>query len=59
LTPEAYEELLETLENYRLFVEAEKRMEKAKPENFIPAEKAMQELGIKESDLEGADVELE
>jgi antitoxin StbD len=59
LTPEAYEELLETLENYRLFIEAEKRMVKTKIEDFIPAGKAMQELGIKESDLEGTDVELE
>ncbi len=59
LTPEAYVELLETLENYRLFIEAEKRMEKVKTEDFIPADKVMQELGIKESDLEGTDVELE
>ena len=59
LTPEAYAELLETLENYRLFIEAEKRMEKAKAEDFIPAGKAMQELGIKELDLEGTDVEFE
>lgn len=58
LTPEAYEELLETLENYRLFIEAEKRMEKAKPEDYIPADEAMQQLGIKEADLESADVEL-
>ncbi|MEW6622130.1 MAG: type II toxin-antitoxin system Phd/YefM family antitoxin [Bacillota bacterium] len=59
LTPEAYEELLETLENYRLFIEAEKRMEKAKPEDFIPADEAMQELGIKEADLEGTNAEIE
>lgn len=59
LTPEAYEELLETLENYRLFFEAEKHMKKAKTEDFIPADKAMQELGIKEPDLEGTDMALE
>ncbi len=59
LTPEAYEELLETLENYRLFIEAEKRLEKAETEDFIPADKAMQELGIKESALEGTDVEID
>lgn len=59
LTPEAYEELLDTLENYRLFIEAEMRMEKAKPEEFIPADEAMRQLGIKEEDLEGADAELE
>jgi len=34
-----------------LLVEAEKRMENAKAEDFIPAEKAMQELGISEADL--------
>ena len=59
LTPEAYEELLETLENYRLFIEAEKRTKKAKPEDFIPANEAMQELGIKKADIEGAESELE
>ena len=59
LTPEVYEELLETLENYRLFIEAEKRMGKAQPEDFIPAGDAMLELRINEADLEGIDVELE
>ncbi|MHB8075564.1 type II toxin-antitoxin system Phd/YefM family antitoxin [Desulfosporosinus fructosivorans] len=48
LTPEAYEQMLETLENYRLLVEAETRLENAKGEDFIPAEQAMQELGISE-----------
>jgi len=59
LTPETYEQMLETIENYRLFVEAEKRMENAKAEDFIPAEKAMQKLGISETDLDGTEVELE
>ncbi|MGD0154409.1 MAG: hypothetical protein ABSC17_11750 [Thermacetogeniaceae bacterium] len=47
------------MENYRLFIEAAKRMEKAKTEDFIPAGKARQELGIQESDLDSTDVELE
>lgn len=59
LTPEVYEQMLETIENYRLLVEAEKRMENANAEDFIPAEKAMQELGISEADLKDIDVELE
>jgi len=59
LTPEIYEQMIETIENYRLLVEAEKRMKNAKAEDFIPAEKAMQELGISKADLEGTDVELE
>ena len=59
LTPETYEQMLETIENYRLFIEAEKRMENAKAEDFIPSEKAMKELGINGADLDGTDVELE
>ena len=59
LTPEAYEQMLETIENYRLLVEAEQRMENAKAEDFISAEKAMQELGISEVDLKDIEVELE
>jgi len=59
LTPETYAQMLETIENYRLLVEAEKRMENAKAEDFIPAEKAMQELGISDADLNDTDVELE
>ncbi|BCV22177.1 type II toxin-antitoxin system Phd/YefM family antitoxin [Moorella sp. Hama-1] len=58
LTPETYERMLETIENYRLLLEAEKRMENAKVEDFIPAAKAMQELGISEADLNATDVEL-
>jgi antitoxin StbD len=59
LTPEKYEQMLETIENYRLFVEAEKRMANAKSEDFIPSDKAMQELGISETDLETIDVDIE
>jgi antitoxin StbD len=59
LTPENYEQMLETIENYRLFIEAEKRTANVKPEDFIPSEKAMRELGISETDLETIDVEIE
>lgn len=59
ITPEAYEQMLETLENYRLLIEAEKRLENAKEEDFIPAEQALQELGISEADLEDIEVEFE
>jgi PHD/YefM family antitoxin component YafN of YafNO toxin-antitoxin module len=59
LTPETYEQMLETIENYHLLVEAEKRMKDAKEEDFIPEEKALRELGIDEADLDAVDVELE
>ena len=59
IAPEAYEEMLETIENYRLLIEAEKRMKNARSEDFIPEEKVMEEFGISDADLEDIDVELE
>ena len=51
ITPETYEEMLETIEEYRLYLEAENRMDNAKSEDFIPHDKVLVELGINESDL--------
>ena len=51
LSPDVFEEIRETLENYRLLVEAEKRMEKSRKEDFISEAEAMRELGISEDDL--------
>jgi len=59
LTPEAYEQLLDTIEEYRLFMEAEKRMENARPEDFVPHDEVLSELGINKADLDNTDVELE
>jgi PHD/YefM family antitoxin component YafN of YafNO toxin-antitoxin module len=59
LSPESYGQMLEAIEDYHLFIEAEKRMENTGAGDFIPVEKAMQELGITEADLDGADVETE
>lgn len=59
LTPENYEHLLETIENYNLFIEAEKRMANAKPEDLIPDDQAMRELGISKTELNSIDVEIE
>ena len=59
LTPESYEQMLETIEEYRLLMEAEKRMEVAKPEDFISQEKVLNEFGINKADLDTTDVEIE
>ena len=59
LTPEAYEQLLDTIEEYRLLMEAEKRLENARPEDFIPRDKLLSKLGINKTDLDNTDVELE
>lgn len=59
LTPEAYEQMLETIDEYHLYMEAEKRMENVKQEDFIPRDKVLAELGINKTDLDNADVEIE
>ena len=59
LKPEMYEQMLETIEEYRLLLEAERRMENAKQEDFIPQEKVLSELGINKAELDNTDVELE
>lgn len=59
LTPEVYEQMLETIEEYRLLAETEKRMENAKPEDFILQDKVLSELGISKADLDNVEVEIE
>lgn len=59
LNPELYERMIETIEEYRLLLEAERRMEDAKTEDFIPQEKVLSELGINKAQLDKTDVELE
>ncbi|MCR4431347.1 MAG: type II toxin-antitoxin system Phd/YefM family antitoxin [Tepidanaerobacteraceae bacterium] len=59
LKPDLYEKMIETIEEYRLLLEAERRMEGAKPEDFIPQEKVLLEFGINKADLDEQDVEIE
>ena len=59
LKPEMYEQMIETIEDYRLLLEAERRMENAKPEDFMTQDKVLSELGINKADLDSTDVELE
>jgi antitoxin StbD len=60
VNPERYEEMVEMLEDYALFFEAEKRMKNAESNGFISQELLLNELGIRESDLDdGVGVDLE
>ena len=59
LKPETYEQMVETIEDYKLLLEAEKRMTTAKEEDFIPFDKVLADLGISKDDLEDVEVELE
>ncbi|SDN78960.1 type II toxin-antitoxin system Phd/YefM family antitoxin [Acetanaerobacterium elongatum] len=57
--PQRYEAMIEALEDYALFFEAEKRMKTAQSNDFISSEKVMADLNIHESDLDTVEVEIE
>ena len=59
ITPEKYEEMMETIENYYLFIEAEKRMKSATQSDFISHEELMKDFNIREEELEDVQVEIE
>lgn len=57
--PGQYDKMVEMLEEYSLLIEAEHRMKDAGKSTFISEEQVMKNLGINESDLNDADVEIE
>ena len=59
LKPEVYEQMLETIEDYRLLQEAEKRMENVKQEDYILQEAVLSEFGVNKANLDNIDVEIE
>ena len=59
LTPEKYEDMMETIENYSLFFEAEKRMKTAGASNYISHEDMLEELKIDRAELDSVEVEIE
>ena len=59
ITPEDYEEMMETIENYYLLIETEKRMESAQENDFINHEELMKEINVKVEELRDVEVEIE
>lgn len=58
--PEQYDEMIELLEDYALFFEAEERMKKVETEGFLTEKEVMEHLGISDYDIENAeDPEIE
>ena len=58
--PEQYDEMVELLEDYALFFEAERRMKNAEKEGFLSQKQIMEIHKITEADLDNAkDVEIE
>lgn len=54
--PKRYEDMVETLEDFALYYEAEQRLNNH--EDYLSEEEVMKSLGIKATDLEDIDVEI-
>jgi len=60
ITPETYQEMLETLEDYKLYIESEQRMKNSKDSELIPFEDVLKEFNITQEHLDATgDVEIE
>lgn len=59
ITPKKYEEMMQTIEDYHLFIEAEKRMKSAEASDFISHKQMMKDLNINEDELKDVEVEIE
>lgn len=59
VAPEQYDEMVELLEDYALFFEAERRLKRAETVGFLSEKQVMDGLGIDETDLDDVDVDLE
>lgn len=57
ISPEEYEGMLETIENYQLLVEAQKRMEKEN--TTVSHEKVMEQFGITQEEIDNVEVDIE
>jgi antitoxin StbD len=57
--PERYDEMVEMLEDFALFFDAERRMKNFKRSDMISEKQIMEDLEISDSDLNDIDVEIE
>jgi PHD/YefM family antitoxin component YafN of YafNO toxin-antitoxin module len=58
ITPERYEEMLETIENYNLLLSAEERMKTAEQSDYISQDQLLKDLNIDPEELKNVDVEI-
>ena len=59
VAPEQYQAMVEMLEEYTLFFEAENRMKNAASEATVPHAQVMKSLQISKSELDDMDVDIE
>ena len=58
LSPEKYTQIIETLEDYVLFAEAERRLNGTESSNTVSHDTLMDEFGITEADLDAIEVDI-
>lgn len=59
IKPETYQEMIELIENYKLYVEADKRMKNATDSDFISSDDIFSGLGITKDELNKIEVDIE
>lgn len=60
MTPKMYQEMIETIEDYQLYLEAENRMKNASVDDFISSKDVLKSLGLTKNDIDNAeDVDIE
>jgi antitoxin StbD len=59
INPETYQEMVEQIENYKLYMEAEKRMQNTSNGDFISSDEVYLDLGISKADLDNIEVDIE
>jgi PHD/YefM family antitoxin component YafN of YafNO toxin-antitoxin module len=59
INPETYQEMVEVIENYYLYVEADRRMENATNSDFISSDNVLLDLGITKDEFKNVEVEIE
>ena len=57
--PNRYEKMVEMLEDYALYFEAERRMKSASDTGLRSQEQVMSSLGISDSDLDDVDMDID
>lgn len=57
--PEQYDEMVEMLEDYALYLEAEAREKKSSESEIVSESQVLKNLGISESELDDVDVEID
>lgn len=58
ITPEKYEEIMEMVEDYRLYLEAEKRTGSAGKDDFISHDQILKKLNVSREEIDGTEVEI-